>query len=39
MRPTATLLMGLVAGLFAGAAFLGGRRLTRRDEPAPDPAP
>jgi short-subunit dehydrogenase len=39
MRPKATLMMGLLAGLFAGAAVFGGRRLGRRDEPAPDPAP
>lgn len=39
MRPKATLVMGLLAGLAAGAAIFGGRRLTRKGEPAPDPAP
>ena len=39
MRPKATLMMGLLAGLAAGAAVFGGRRLTRKGDPAPDPAP
>jgi NAD(P)-dependent dehydrogenase (short-subunit alcohol dehydrogenase family) len=39
MRPKTTLVMGLLAGLTAGAAIFGGRRLTRKGEPAADTAP
>jgi hypothetical protein len=39
MRPKATLAIALLAGLAAGAAFFGGRRLGRGQEADPAPGP
>jgi short-subunit dehydrogenase len=39
MRPKATLTLGLLTGLAAGAALFGGRKLGRKGEPAANPAP
>ena len=39
MRPKATMALAVLAGLAAGAAFLGGRKLGRGAEPSPAPEP
>src|SRR5579871_2107609 len=38
MRPQATLALGLLTGLAAGAALFTGRRFARKSGPTPDPA-